>query len=392
MRRIWVIFRKEVLDNLRDRRSISSSLLTPIFMPIFLIALIIVAGQSLIKDTIEKPLALPVSGAEYAPDLIAFLKRNHVSIMPAPEDAKGAVREGEVNLVLVISESYQKHMSNGKPAEIEVIIDSSRQTASSDIQRVRALLNAYNSMMADLRLQSRGISPAVTNVLAITNQDVSTPESNAIIFLNMMPFLLIMTVFMGGMYVIIDATAGERERGSLEPLLINPVYRREFVIGKLLASLPFALFSLILTLVLFGIGFNYVPLEEYIGFKMSISQVVLLQIFWISVPMVLLASALQMLVATFTRSFKEAQTYLSFLPLVVGLPGAFLAFLPVKANFTTMMIPTFGQSILINQFLRGETVLSTHIAMVTSATLILTLILVLVSIRLYNREQILFGR
>lgn len=392
MRRIWVIFRKEVLDNLRDRRSISSSLLTPVFMPIFLIALIMVVGKSLIKDTVELPLELPVVGAEYAPDLMAFLRKNNVHIVAAPYDPKTAVREGDVNLVLVISENYQEHMSKGRPAEVDVIMDSSRQTASSDIQRLRSLFNAYRGMMANLRLQARGVSPDVTTVLTINSYDVATPESQALFFLNMMPFLLIMTLFMGGMYVIIDATAGERERGSLEPLLINPVLRREFVLGKLLASLPFALFSLALTLFLFWAGFKYVPLEEYVGFKMSIREDVIINIFWLCVPMVLLASALQMLVATFTRSFKEAQTYLSFLPLIVGLPGAFLAFLPVKAEITAMLIPTYGQSILINQFLRGETVLTNNVATVTAVTLLLSIVLIIISIVLYGREQLLSGR
>jgi sodium transport system permease protein len=392
MRRIWVIFRKEVLDNLRDRRSISSSLLTPVFMPIFLIALIMVVGKSLIRETIESPLNLPVMGAEYAPDLIAFLKMNNVRILPAPADPRAAVREGEVNLVMLVSEDYSKDMGRGGSAVVDVVLDTSRQSASADVQRLRGLLLYYEGVMGNTRLQARGISPGLTNVLTINTIDTATPQSQSIIFLNMMPFLLIMTIFLGGMYVVIDATAGERERGSLEPLLINPVYRREFVIGKFMASLPFALFSLALTLLLFWIGFNVVPLEEYVGFKMTINQDALWNIFWLCVPMVLMASAMQMLVATFTRSFKEAQTYLSFLPLIFGLPGAFLGFLPVKSNMTAMLMPTYGQSLLINQFLRGETIQPNHILVVSIATLFLALILILVSIRLYGREAILFGR
>jgi sodium transport system permease protein len=221
---------------------------------------------------------------------------------------------------------------------------------------------------------------------------VATPQSQALMFLSMLPFLLIMTIFVGGMYVIIDTTAGERERGSLEPLLINPAHRWEFVLGKLLASLPFATVTVALALVLFGLGFNLVPLEEYIGFKMSIEPAVLWNIFFLSLPMILLASVLQMVVASFTRSFKEAQTYLSFLPLVAGLPGAFLAFLPVKAELPAMLIPTFGQSILINQMLRGETVLLNNVLISTAATLVAAVGLTLLAITLYRREQILFGR
>lgn len=392
LRRIWTVFKKEVVDNLRDRRSISSSLLTPIFMPVFLIAMIIVLGSSVFSDALEQPLNLPVQGAENAPGLIAFLKQNNVTVQPAPADPESAVREGEVNLVLIVGNDFAGALAEGQPAPLEVVMDSSRTSASNDIQRARSLINAYNGTLATLRLQVRGVSPSLLNVVSVELVDTATPQSQALIFLNMLPFLLIMTVFFGGMYVIIDTTAGERERGSLEPLLINPTLRAEFVLGKLLASLPFALVILALTLFLFWVGFNLVPLEDYVGFQMSIDASVLWRIFWLCVPMVLLASALQIVVASYTRSFKEAQTYLSFLPLIAGLPGAFIAFLPVRSSMPAMMIPTYGQSLLINQMMRGETIQPMNMIVSVVMTLIAAVLLTILAIRLYNREQILYGR
>jgi len=106
--------------------------------------------------------------------------------------------------------------------------------------------------------------------------------------------------------------------------------------------------------------------------------------------MILLASATQMIVATFAHSFKEAQTYLGWLPLIPALPGLALAFLPVKSDLWTMLIPTFGQQLLINQLIRGEVVNPTNIVVSTVMTLALSAILIYIAIRLYNREQILF--
>jgi sodium transport system permease protein len=231
----------------------------------------------------------------------------------------------------------------------------------------------------------------VMNVISIEQQDIATPQSNAVIFLNMLPFLIVMTVFVGGMYVVIDTTAGERERGSLEPLLINPVTRRDFVLGKLLASLPFAVACLALTLVLFGLGFNVVPLENFIHMRMNVDAGVLLNIFWVSLPVVLLASTLQIVVASFTRSFKEAQTYLPFLPLAAGMPGAFLAFLPVKATLWVAAIPIFSQSVMMTQLLRGETIAPLNIAVSVAVTLAVTVALEVLAVFLYRRESILFG-
>jgi sodium transport system permease protein len=391
LRKIWIVFKKGVVDNLRDRRSISSSLLTPVFMPLFMIALIIVVGQTVIRDITEKPLDLPVAGAEYAPGLIAYLQENKVNIQPAPADPVAAVREGEANVVLVISPDYDKAFQEGRPAPLSLVLDSTRQSASPSIQRARSLISGYGNLISVLRLHARGIDPQSLSVLTVEMTDISTPQSNAVVFLNMLPFLLVMTVFIGGMYVIIDTTAGERERGSLEPLLINPVPRRDFVLGKLFASLPFGVATLGLALLLFGLGFNLVPLENYTGMQMNINVLILLNIFWVSLPIVLLASAMQIVVASFTRSFKEAQTYLPFLPLIAGLPGAFLAFVPVKTTIWVAIIPIFSQSVLITQLLRGETILPLNLLVSLIATLVAAVIFTLLAIWLYQREGILFG-
>jgi sodium transport system permease protein len=273
-----------------------------------------------------------------------------------------------------------------------MVMDSSRQSAIASIERVSNLLQGYSGRVGALRMQARGIDPSLLSALSIESNDVATPETQTIIFLNMLPFMLIMTIFMGGMYVIIDTTAGERERGSLEPLLINPVPRSQMVMGKLLASLPFALATLALTLALLFAAFKLIPFEEFIGMPMQLSFGSLWNIFLLSIPLLLFASALQMLVASFTRSFKEAQTYLGFLPLVAGLPSIFLAFLSVKNNAVNMMIPAYSQSLLMNQVLRSETIRMPDVMISTIATLLLSALLIALSVRLYQREQILFGR
>jgi sodium transport system permease protein len=389
--RIGIVFRKEFIDNLRDRRSVTSALLTSLFTPLMIIALIIVIGTTVLREATEKPLDLPVQGAENAPGLEAFLRQNNVNILPAPADPEAAVREGDVALVLVIPADYGEALEAGQPAPLRIVMDSSRQSSMASIERARAIINGYSQTLAALRLQARGVSPSVLYPLDLQRNDLATPQSSAIIFLNMLPFVLIMTIFAGGMYVVIDTTAGERERGSLEPLLINPIPRREFVLGKLLASLPFALVALAVALGVLYLGFNVLPLEEFTGMQMSIHPVALLNMFLLSLPVVLLASGLQMVVAAFTRSFKEAQTYLGFLPLVAGLPVMFLAFIPVRAGLGISLIPIFSQALIVNQLLRGETIQLANVIASAVATLVATVLVTMVAVRLYEREKILFG-
>ncbi len=391
MKQIRVVFEKEFIDNLRDRRSITSVILSALFLPLFVVGMVVVMGEFLNPDITEKPILLPVVGAENAPELVAFLEQAGVKILPPPGDPQAAVQNGDQDVVLVIPAEYGKQFSKGSPASVQLILDNTRMSASVSIQRVKGLLRAYNQQVASLRLMSRGIDPQITSALLIRDQDLATPQSQSLIFLNMLPFFVIMVIFMGGMYVVIDATAGERERGSLEPLLINPVRRRDFVLGKLLASLPYAVAILIFCLGTIGLAFNLIPLEQFTGFPMSVSLASLWTIFWICLPMVLLASGLQMTLASFTRSFKEAQTYLSYLPLVAGMPSAFLIFLSVKSNPGLMLIPGFAQGLLINQVMRGEVIDPVNILVSAVATLALAVITIVVSVRLYQRETLLFG-
>ena len=389
--RVGVVFAKEVGDNARDRRSLGSVLLGALLGPVLILIIIVVLGQALFTKA-DKPLVLPLQGGENAPALVQFLVQSGVQIQPAPADPLAAVRAGDAEVVLVVPAGYGADFSAGRPATVQMVLDTSRTSAQVDTERLRRLLDAYSQQIGALRLMARGVSPTVTSALAVQDVDVATPQSQVLIFLNMLPYLLMFTIFSGGAGVIIDATAGERERSSLEPLLINPVARWELVIGKLLASLPFAAAAVSFSLAAFGVIFNVVPMEEIVGVRMSIDVGALGMILLICLPMVLLASAIQMIIATFARSFKEAQTYVGFLPLVPALPGIGLAFLPVKPALWTMLIPTFGQQILINQLMRGEAVSALNVAVSVGLTLALAVALTGVAVRLFSREQVLFGK
>jgi sodium transport system permease protein len=349
LERIGVVLRKELLDNLRDRRTLVTSLLTSLLGPFMLFLLLTVIGQTA-GERAERPLELPVADAERAPGLMAFLEQRNVIVRPAPADPEAAVRAGEVDVVLVVGEEYAE------------------------------------------RLQARGVSPSLVVPLAVEEADVATPESRAAQLLNVLPYFLIFSVFVGGMGLTIDVTAGERERGSLEPLLLNPVRRGELVIAKLLAGLLPTAMSVIVGLAGFAAVINLVPLGAQLGVRLSLGLPALLAIFLIALPIMLLAGALQMIIATSSRTVKEAQSYLAFLPLIPALPGLFLAFLPLRPAMWQMLVPTFGQQVLINQLMRGEPIDPLFTAVSAAVTLAIGLLLALVAMRLFGREQVLFGR
>ena len=389
MKQIWIIFEKEFLDGIRDTRSWVTGLLGTLIGPILLGVMMVVFGSSMRED-IDKSLTLPVQNPEYAPSLMQFLESHDVIIVPAPADPETAVKLGDVDVVLVIPKQFGEDFSSSKTATIQLVLDSSRQSATINIIRIQKLLEGYNMYTGKLRLVVRGLSPEVIEAISIDKVDVATPETRAMIVISMLPYFIIVVIFTGGLPIIIDNTAGERERKSLEPLLINPAPRRAFVLGKLLSAFPFSIASLAIILIGFGAVINVFPIEKYFGIQFGLSLMTLFWIFLICLPLVFLASAIQILVASFARTTKEAGTYLPFIALIPALPGIALAFYPVKATMWLMLIPTFGQQLLINQMMRLEPISAWHVIASVLATILIAAVFTWLAIILYKRERILF--
>jgi sodium transport system permease protein len=383
-----IVFGKEVVDNLRDRRTLFAAVVYPFLGPGLILIMVFAIGQ--LSKEAELPLKLPVEGASRAPSLISFLEQNRVEIEPAPPDPEAAVRSGEKTLVLVIPEEFREQFRGANPAVVRLIYDPSRNETLSAIQRAQALLGGYSQQVGRLRLQARGVDPRVVDAVAIENVDVSTPQSQGARMLAMAPYLIIISLFVGGMYLAIDSTAGERERGSLEPLLINPIGRTELVLGKAGAVLLFTLVALLETLLGFAVILNQVPLERYLGVQMSLPPRALLSILLVSLPLMVFVVALQMTIASYTKSFKEAQNYISGMLLIPALPALVLAILPVSESLWLALLPTVGQQVFINQILRAEEVEPTHLLLSSITTLGAGVLLLILVIRRYSREAILF--
>jgi sodium transport system permease protein len=391
MNKIWIICQKEVVDSMRDYRSWSTGLFWAIFGPLMMGGVLIMVGSSFRAD-VEKPLNLPVQNSQNAPGLIQFLQGHNVIILPAPANPAAAVKQGDVDVVLIIPNEYRENFPLSETATVELVLDSSRQSASVNITRIENLLEGYGKYIGSLRLVARGVSPQVIQAVTIRQVDVATPQSRANLLVSFLPYFIIFAIFNGASPIILDTTAGERERRSLEPLLINPLPRRTFVLGKLLAAFPFSLASLGITLIGFGLVFNVLPVEKFLGTRIELNGMTMISIFLICLPIIFFASAIQMLVASFSRSTKEAGTYLPFIALVPSLPGLALAFFPVKATLWTMLIPTFGQQILINQFMRLEPISGLNAVVSSVMTILVSAVITLAAVKLYEREQIVIGK
>jgi len=385
-----VVLRKELLDSLRERRALAMALLFPLFGPAVLTMALWVAGRTA-QGAEDRPVSLPVAGAEHAPELVAFLRSAGVEVTPAPADPERAVRAGENDVVLVIPPQFGERLRTGRPAPVRLVLDASRQSAQPAILRARALVEGYGRQLGLQRLLVRGVHPGLVQAILVEESDLSTPESRAALVLNVLPYFVILSVFVGGMATAIDTTTGERERQSLELLLANPVPRSVLALAKIGATALFAGVALIETL----IGFGVVPLllpAASLGFTARLDAAPLLRTFLLCLPLVALLSAVQILIAARARTFKTAQTTLSLLMLVPVLPGMMLAFLPVVLRPWMALVPTLGEQLVVARLLRGETVAPAFVVGTVAATTAWATLLVALAVRAFQGERIVFGR
>jgi sodium transport system permease protein len=385
---IWTILRKELLDAFRDRRMvIVAFLVMPLAVPL-LLAGVSALGMKRQTEQLERTLDLPVIGIDRAPNLVIWLGSNDIRVLPGPADPDGAVRRQEYEVILRIDEAYAADWKAGRPAQMELIYDSSRPLQSgASIARVRGLLEAYGAQVGTLRLIARGIHPAVAQPVQVANRDVATPESRFDLAQQMLPYLLLLLAFIGGMQLAIDATAGERERHSLEPLLTTPASREAIISGKILATAAFTLLSLAVTLVMYRLAFWLIPVER-IDLSLNVPLRALGWLLLVVLPIVLLGATVLTALAAFARSHREAQGYLPLLIFLPMIPTLMLMVAPVKTRLWMLAVPFLGQNQLILRVLRGEPIGAVEWLVNLGAALLLVTGVWLVAARLYHREQL----
>ena len=386
----WTVFAKEVIENSRDRRTLMTSLLLgPLIGPILFTIMLGFTIAKQIRDS-EATLLLPVVGPENAPNLIIFLKQQGVHILPAPDDAEADIRDQKHPVVLRIPADYPKQWRDGEPAVVELLHDSSRQDAQTPYERVKVLIAGYTKEMGALRLLARGVAPVVGSPLALAERDLSTAQSRAGLLLAILPYFLVVAIFIGGMYLAIDVTAGERERQSLEPLLMTPVARDQLVIGKLLAISVYALLSVAISVVAFAVCLRFVPTAE-LGFDLKLPPANGLMIWFTAAPLALVASALQTLAAARAKTFREAQSYLQLMMFIPLVPSLMQMINPGKPPEWLYRVPIFSQSLLIGGLGRGEWPSMAHLGLSWATTLVLALLLAYGAILAYRQERVAFG-
>jgi sodium transport system permease protein len=386
MKTIWAVMSKELVDLFRDRKTVALGLLMgPILLPLLILGMGSLAEKRA-RTQLESTLKLPVVGAEHAPNLVAFVATQNIEILPPPTDPEAEVRAQNHDIILRIPEGFGAQWRASEAAEVELIFDSTRRDTDIPLQRVRGVLNGYSATAGRLRLLSRGIDPNLDGALRVANRDLATPEARSgMILAAMLPYLLILSAFLGGAAVVIDSTAGERERQSLEPLLATPAARGAIMSGKIAASFAFGMLGLLLLMLAFKGSFAFAG-GAFKG--ITVTWLTAAQILAVLAPMVLLGTVLLTLIAASVKSVKEAQSYMSVLMLLPIIPTIVLMVNPIKDQLWMFAVPFLAQNQLIIRLVRSETVTATEWATYFGVSFAIAGVLWLIAAQLYHREKL----
>src|SRR5690606_16288499 len=243
------------------------------------------------------------------------------------------------------------------------------------VRRIENALQRYGQQVGALRLLARGINPAVAAPLSVAHKDLSTPAARRGMAMAFLPYLLILSAFIGGAHLIIDTTAGERERQSLEPLLATPASRGAIVSGKIIAASLVGLAALLLTLLALKAGAQMVP---GIGRLLDVSML----------PMLFIGTALLTFIAAGAKSVKEAQSYMSMLMLLPIVPTVMLMVSPIRTQLWQYVVPFLAQNQLLLKVIRAEAIAPLEWAVYFGAGFGLAAVLWFAATRRYHQERL----
>jgi sodium transport system permease protein len=392
LNKIGIVFRKEWRDALRDNKSLRMTLLMPVyFVGVFVASsLFIIHLSNQSKATNNEPIALAVVGAEQLPALIDWLQERGVDVDAVGDDAYQKVAAGELGYALIIPADAREKFATGESIELALVFDATNNKVQGPLHFVRQQIWSWNSRIGSLRVLSRGISPAIVNPVYVRDLNVASDQKMGFFVMASLPMLLILTAFMGSVGFSADMTAGERERRSLESLLITPASSTALVLGKWLNSFSLTLLILLVEVILLVAAFAYVPFKE-LGLRVDVSLTELAGVFVVLASLALLATALQFLISLFARSFKDAQTYMGLMVFIPMIPLFYTLINPSAYAEWFRWVPVLGHQVLIKDLLLGGNVTAFNFAQLWLVSSSIAIALLAYTILQLRKPNIVYG-
>jgi sodium transport system permease protein len=397
-RNIGVVYRKELIDSLRDRRTVISMIAVPILlMPLLTIGLGVLSAALMGRAMQEVP-AVMIVGGEDSPRVVAALQSlREIHVVPAQSDYAEQISNKQVRAAVEIPRDFDAAIERGESATVRIYMYAGELRSGFGVERLQKFFRDFRERTVRERLEARQLPQTLVEPFRVEEQNVAPPEkiSGAIVG-GLIPYFVIVLCLIGAMYPAMDLTAGEKERGTMETILCSPVSRVHLVLGKFLmvltASLCSALLSMISMSATFAAGRGLLQnLGQFGGMTLplQLSFGAMASVFLMVVPLAVLFSAALLTIALFAKSYKEAQSYLSPLTILVVLPAVVSVLPGVELNAGLALIPVLNISLVSKEIVAG-TYHWNYIVLIFVSSCAYAAAALAVAIRLFQREEVLF--
>jgi len=399
LRNIGIVYRKELREALRDRRTVIASIVIPLLLfPLLSVGFgSLVAG--IVNKTEEASPKIMVVGGEDSPGVLAALKATpKVEIVPASPNWKDLVVDKAIPVAVEIPPGFDKGLADQKKLEVTIYNYSGELKSDIAAGKIDKALKAYRDEVVKSRVVAQKLPPGVLDPFDVTQKNIAPPEKSgaALFFGGFIAYIVVFLCFNGGMHPAIDLTAGEKERGTMETILSSPISRAHLVIGKFLLVLTTALATAALSVISMGISFAIVNALHAStiqagkeGMEMHIGVGAALSVFIMAIPLAVLFSSILLMIASFAKTYKEAQTYIVPFMFFVIIP-AIAAMLPgVDLNAKLALVPILNVSLLCKELVIG-TYHWNLIAIIFISTCAYASVALFLAVKMFQRESVLF--
>jgi sodium transport system permease protein len=399
LRNIGIVYRKELMDSLRDRRTLISMTVVPlILMPLLGLGMVLVSVHIVGKAMEEVP-AIMILGGDDSPKLKAELEKlKNVRIVPAQADYTSEISSKRIRAAVEIPPGFDAKLADGEPLTVKIFMYEGEIKSGFGAQRMQEFFRKVRDRAVRERLEARKLPEALIHPFDVQEQNVAPPESvGGTVLGGLVPYFIILLSLTGAMYPAMDLTAGEKERGTIETILCSPVSRIHLVLGKFLmvltASVATALLAMVSMAASFGAGKKILAMiaggkvDSIMQF--TVSGKALVSVFFMVLPLAVFFSAALLAISLFAKSFKEAQSYLSPLMIVVVLPAVAAVLPGVEMNGAMALVPVLNTSLVSKEIMTG-TYHWNYIALIFASSCVYAAIALFVSVKLFQREDVLF--
>jgi sodium transport system permease protein len=394
---ISVVYRKELREWLRDRRTLISTVLVPLLaFPILMVGITALATVMIGKAEQEVP-KIMIIGGENSPQLLERLQKlDKLSVVPFAGNWKDQISNKEIRAAVEIPKGFQAALAEGTSPTVSVYFYEGEIKSSFGAGHLQDAIKEYRDAVVKERLAAKNLAPSVLTPFDIKQQNVAPPEKvGGASIGGLIGYMVILLCLVGAMYPAIDLTAGEKERGTIETILSSPVSRFDLVMGKFLLVFSASLVSAVLSVMSMGSSFavlGHSHLMQSSGgqsLHLSLGPISVVAVFFMALPLAVLFSAVLMTVALFAKSYKEAQSYLTPITFLVVIPAVASIMPGVELTPKLALIPVLNTSLVCKEIITG-TYHWNSIILIFVSTCVYAGAAIFLAVKMFQREDVLF--